>query len=96
MQLRIKLSINFKDSPKDKNNKGLDFQVMIVPNTTYYHGNIDLPEELVQIKATLKAKAQQVRSQYIRRGKPTSGNVAVSKLVISTNKSYEEEATSKA
>lgn len=65
-------------------------------NTTYYPGYINLPEELVEIKATLKAIAQQVRFQYIRRGKPTNGNVAVSKLVLSSDKSYELKATSKA
>ncbi|GJD15627.1 hypothetical protein RIVM261_005830 [Rivularia sp. IAM M-261] len=65
-------------------------------STTYYQGDINLPGELIQVKATLKAKAQQVRSQYIRRGKPTSGNVAVAKLIISNNKIYEKEATSKA
>lgn len=63
--------------------------------TTYYHGNINVPEELVQVKAALKAKAQQVRLQYIRQGKATSGNVAVSKLIILNGKSYEKEATSK-
>ncbi len=68
----------------------------MTPNTTYYPAHIDLPEELVQIKATLKATAQQVRVQYIRRGKLTSGNVAVSKLVLSTDQSYELKATSKA
>ncbi len=45
----------------------------MTPNTTYYPAHIDLPEELVQIKATLKATDQQVRLQYIRRGKSTSG-----------------------
>lgn len=65
-------------------------------NTTYYPAYIDLPEELIQIKATLKVKAQQVRWQYIRRGKPTSGNVVVSKLALSTDNIYELVATSKA
>jgi hypothetical protein len=54
------------------------------------------PPGFIRGVSSVKATAKQIRLQYIRRGKPTSGNVAVSKLVLCTGKSYEPKATSKA
>lgn len=68
-------------------------------NIKIYQDSADVPDEYKKMTAKLKKRAQEVRLEYIQRGKPnrrkTTGNVAVAHLMISNGEIIRKEATSK-